>query len=68
MSGVIDDNGVQWEHCHGCSDWVKIRNLAYMPPTASHPYGLDLCQKCADTVDAIGEHCDHHPDVHVIQL
>jgi hypothetical protein len=47
MSGVIDDNGVQWEHCHGCGEFVQIELLLYEEKSAGHPYGRDLCPKCA---------------------
>lgn len=50
MSGVIDDNGVQWEHCNGCGKWVRIDNLGYLQPTAQHGSGLDLCVDCVDTL------------------
>lgn len=46
MSGVIDENGQQWEHCNECGKWVKIQNLRYEQPTHQHEYGRDLCQSC----------------------
>ncbi len=50
MSGVIDSNGVQWEHCHGCGKFVKLANLGYQPKTAKYPYGRDLCITCVNTL------------------
>jgi hypothetical protein len=46
MSGVIDKNGQQWEHCNACGAWVKFQDLAYEPPSEEHKYGRDLCPKC----------------------
>ena len=46
MSGVIDDNGQQWEHCNDCGDFVEIELLAYEAPTEEYLYGRDLCPKC----------------------
>lgn len=48
MSGVIDDDGTQWEHCNNCGKWVKIQNLRYEPKSAEFPSGRDLCKKCAE--------------------
>ncbi|MGV0986778.1 MAG: hypothetical protein ACOYB2_19700 [Limnohabitans sp.] len=47
MSGVIDENGVQWEHCNVCGAFVRIEELLYEDPTPAHPYGLDVCPTCA---------------------
>lgn len=58
MSGVIDSNGVQWEHCGGCKGegtpnfsergkWVRIEDLMYEPPSEEYKYGRDLCSDCA---------------------
>lgn len=54
MSGVIDEHGQQWEHCHGCGGWVKLEDLGHMMQNPKHPYGLDLCVKCVDTGIRIG--------------
>lgn len=59
MSGVIDSDGVQWEHCNGCKGedtpdfsergkWVRIDELRYEPPSEQHPHGRDLCPDCAE--------------------
>lgn len=29
MSGVIDDNGVGWERCNGCGEFVRMDELLY---------------------------------------
>lgn len=48
MSGVVDKNGVQWEHCCDCNKFVPMKKLSYLKPTYEHKYGLDLCIACAD--------------------
>lgn len=50
MSGVIDPDGTQWEHCNCCGKFVKIDNLGYQKPSAKWPHGRDLCVKCVDTL------------------
>lgn len=49
MAGVITD-GVQWEHCNGCGEYVRLTNLGWLKPTAKQPHGLDLCVRCVDTL------------------
>src|SRR6185369_12352940 len=46
MSGVIDENGVQWQHCHICRGWVRIQDLLYEEPSDAHPYGRDIGPCC----------------------
>ena len=46
MSGVIID-GVQWERCNGCGEYVEINSMHYEQPTESHKYGRDLCVECS---------------------
>lgn len=48
MSGVIDDNGVQWEHCNDCGKFVRLTNLGYLKPSEAYPHGKDLCVRCVD--------------------
>lgn len=48
MSGVIDKNGVQWEKCNRCLQWVDIDDLCYREASDEHPYGEDLCPGCFD--------------------
>lgn len=50
MSGVVDKNGQQWEHCNNCGEWVKILDLFYGPMIAVAPKEkwLDLCLRCAE--------------------
>lgn len=48
MSGVIDNNGVQWEHCNECTNYVRIDLLMYEQPSADHKYGRDLCKTCSE--------------------
>lgn len=53
MSGVIDKNGVQWEHCNICFDMVRLDNLGYEPPTKDYPHGRDVCIHCTNTVKGL---------------
>jgi len=46
MSGVIDEDGQQWEHCHACGGWEQIELLTYEEPTEEFEYGRDLCVPC----------------------
>lgn len=48
MSGVIDSNGIQWERCNGCANFVKLIELGYQPKSKQYPYGRDLCIKCVN--------------------
>lgn len=48
MSGVVDEHGVQWEHCNGCDRFVRLTNLGYEPPSETFKYGRMLCIKCTN--------------------
>lgn len=48
MSGVIDENGVQWEHCAVCGEFVRIEDLLYEPPSVRFKYGRDIGPCCWD--------------------
>lgn len=48
MSGVIDENGQQWEHCNVCGKFVKLQNLGYDPPSVDYPHGRDICITCTN--------------------
>jgi hypothetical protein len=49
MSGVIDDKGQQWEHCHGCHGFFRFpQALGYEKPNTKFPYGRMLCVVCVD--------------------
>lgn len=50
MSGVIDEDGVQWERCNECGKWVRLERLVYAHPDEDHPYGQDLCHDCAEAL------------------
>ena len=52
MSGVIDSNGVQWEHCNKCGEYVNINKLYYEQPSRKYDCGRDLCKKCASKTAA----------------
>lgn len=67
MSGVIDENGQQWERCNGCSRFVRIEELRYCRLPEGHPSirtlhdlgyhrdtKLDLCAECAPDEPAVG--------------
>jgi hypothetical protein len=44
MSGVIDKDGQQWEHCHTCNDFVRFpQNLGYTKDYTAH-----ICLTCAN--------------------
>jgi hypothetical protein len=46
MSGVIDRDGTQWEHCNVCGGFVKIQNLLYEKPSKEFDCGRDVCSNC----------------------
>lgn len=59
MSGVIDNNGQQWEHCCQCGQFVRFEALRYAHlrkdldpkwPEYGHHTMLDLCEHCAEPV------------------
>ena len=46
MSGVIDENGQQWEHCHTCGHFVRFpQNLGYTAGYAAH-----ICLQCTNAL------------------
>lgn len=45
MSGVIGEDGVQWERANCCGKWVRVERLVYEAPTPQYPFGRDLCAK-----------------------
>ena len=47
MSGVIDKNGQQWEHCNHCGVFTEIERLTtgYSPKWPKYPW-VDLCLNC----------------------
>lgn len=58
MSGVVDRNGVQWERCTICADWVRIDDLGFLPKNVmlKLPHGADACLKCANSVPGLAKH------------
>jgi hypothetical protein len=52
MSGVIDDNGQQWEHCCHCGNFTKIQDLVtgYSPKWPNYPW-VDMCKNCKSRID-----------------
>lgn len=55
MSGVIDQHGVQWEHCCACEKFIRMEDLGYQRPCAKYKYGRDLCIDCVRTGIESGE-------------
>jgi len=53
MSGIIDNNGVQWEHCTVCGTMVRLDDLGYEPPSEQHKHGRDICLSCTNQHDDI---------------
>ena len=50
MAGVVDSNGVQWEHCNGCGSFVKLHDLGFQRPCSEYLTGRDLCLKCVNAL------------------
>lgn len=50
MSGVILEDGSQWEVCGECEEYTPFNTLWYEPKSGEYPYGRDLCPKCAKTI------------------
>ncbi len=48
MSGVIMEDGRQFERCNRCGEFELLQNLVYEEPTETYECGRDLCQVCAD--------------------
>lgn len=47
MSGVIDDDGQQWEHCNHCGEFIEIEKLRPGWSTRHTEWdAVDLCPKC----------------------
>jgi hypothetical protein len=67
MSGVIGDDGVQWERCNQCAGWERFELLAYAEPNpalpmpswyAKDPSRADICQKCMAGIPWKGKYRD----------
>lgn len=68
MSGVITEDGRQFEHCQGCDGagddysprgrWVEITKLCFEEPTREFRFGRDLCSDCAAQSVAAGKAVD----------
>ena len=51
MSGVVDNNGQQWEHCNAHPKPAMFKfpqSLGYEKPSTAWPYGRMLCVTCVD--------------------
>ena len=44
MSGVVMENGQQWERCNICGEYVKFEKLKYIPKSKKYPIGADSCK------------------------
>ena len=55
--GIIDDNGVQWEHCSICTQFTRYNLLGYEPPSEQYEHGRDICIDCTNK----------HPDIESIE-
>ncbi len=53
MSGVIDEKGMQWEHCNICGKLVRLTNLGYERPSTAYPHGRDIGICCISKVPDI---------------
>jgi hypothetical protein len=46
MSGVVDENGQQWEHCYTCDKFVRFpQDLGYTAGYAAH-----ICLQCTNAL------------------
>lgn len=48
MSGVIMEDGTQYEHCNRCGCFVELSKLKYEQPSVNYECGRDLCPECSD--------------------
>lgn len=48
MSGVIDANGQQWEHCNECGSMIRIQSLGFQPHSLKWNGPCDICMLCAN--------------------
>lgn len=62
MSGVIDKNGQQWEHCCNCGKFVKYQDLQYGYSHRWPQYdAVDLCLTCYNALQVEDEAEDNSP-------
>jgi len=52
MSGVVDENGQQWEYCHGCGNFIRFpQNLGYIKTgNRMKPDLYHICISCTQFV------------------
>lgn len=48
MSGVIDDDGQQWERCNECGEFTKLEELGFQPFSEKWQGPCDICIACAN--------------------
>jgi hypothetical protein len=73
MSGVIDDNGIQWEHCNSCGKFVEIDHLFYEYPNNVNLNGRDLCEDCCAfltyiVIEKRGKQLFYHIDEDLVKV
>ena len=65
MSGVIDEDGTQWEHCIKCHGWVDIR--AMRDDMCDGCFNASICFICGEPAIKTGyicKHCANAPITH----
>ncbi len=75
MSGIMDENGVQWERTNCCGRWCRYEHLRYGRPHRIYPTkyigDIDLCPDCADGLPHRSK-TEYHPpfkrNIHVQPL
>jgi hypothetical protein len=65
MSGVIMEDGTQWEHCNKCGKFVEINHLFYQKPDEENKYGLDLCLDCCIELGFISKNVDNSKTIYL---
>lgn len=69
MTGVIDNEGIQWERCNQCGGWENINELSFGPinPALPRPewavgnkvnMDIDLCRQCVAGIPWEGKYRD----------
>ena len=60
MTGIIDEQGQQWEPCNHCGKHVKIQDLTFGPSPKWPDYpAVDLCKTCALELNGVIKHTAH---------
>ena len=51
MSGVVMEDGTQWERCNGCGLLVNMDEMVYDGKAFGLDEDLDLCGNCMDLIE-----------------